>query len=270
MPKFDWYEATLTGVDESELLSRLRDKFDLSDIRKGRLLYGYRECVRLVRGEHDICSVMWGLQATPDPHIVFSGSDAVEGSLFIRSIWPDHRVTRVDSALDWFASGSWDELSSIALSVADEYGVSVQHVGDFAKGEKGRTLYLGSKKSPVFVCLYEKGKQPQFLGAGEPDWVRLEVRVRPSSKSKGACATITPPEVFGCARWTQELFKRVTGSSVPRRQIGTIHQLTDDDRSFQALVKQYGPLIARCCLLEGRDQFIRRLMSSIDFRECPF
>ncbi len=269
MLEFDWYQASIPDLDESELLAELKGHYELSDIKKGRALYGYKEAVDLVRGEHKICSVMWGLSASPDPHITFTSSDAIEGSEFIRKRWPNHKVSRVDTALDWEWPSAWDELSTIALDVANQFGVSVQHVGDFTRGEKGRTLYFGSKSSNVFICLYEKGKQPAYASLGYTDWVRLEVRVRPSSKSKGQCAAITPPEVFGCAKWTQELYRRVSGVSVARRKIGTVYKPSDDDRAFDALIKQYGQLIVRQLITQGSDKFIKRLLWAVNW-ECPF
>ena len=269
MPSFDWYQASVLDSDESEIMASLKSYFELSDIKKGRPLYGYQEAIELVRGDIKICTLMWGQIDNPSPHIIFTSREAIEGANFLRTYYPNHKVSRFDSAMDWYCEGAWDLLSETALQVAREFNISVQHVGDFERGEKGRTLYLGSKSSPVFVCLYEKGKQPDWLPMGYTDWVRLEVRVRPSSKSKKECATITPPEVFGCARWTQELFKRLTTRSVPRFNVGTIHKPSDDDRAFQALVKQYGALIVRQCITSGSDAFVKRLLSAVNF-DCPF
>lgn len=269
MPSFDWYQATLTDQDHGEIMASLRSHYDLSDIKRGRTLYGYQEAVELVRGEHKIASLMWGLQGSPDPHIQFTGNDAIEGARLCRKLWPNHRVSRVDSAIDWYGEGAWDELSLLALEVAVKHGVQVQHVGDFLNGVKGRTLYIGSKSSPVFVCLYEKGKQPGMELMGEPHWVRLEVRVRPKSRAKAQCATITPPEVFGCALWTQELFQRLTGASIARHRVGTQHAPTDDDRAFAALVHQYGPLILRLCAAKGSKAFTERLLNGVGW-DCPF
>lgn len=269
MPKFDWYQATLTDQKADQIMSVFGTHYDLSDWRDCRPLYGYRFASQLVRGEHKIATLMWGSETSPDPHIQITGHDAICGSRLCRQYWPDHRVSRVDSAFDWYSTGAWDELSALALDVAKKHGITVQHVGDYLRGEKGRTLYLGSKSSNVFVCLYEKGKQPGMDLLGEPHWVRLEVRVRPKSAYKAQCATITPPEVFGCALWTQELYQRLTGSSVPRKVVGTHYEPSDDDRAFQALVNQYGPLMVRRCVEEGSGAFVRRLLIAIG-AEAPF
>lgn len=269
MPSFDWYQATLTDQEPEEVLAVLKGHFEQSDIRKGRLLYGYSEAWDLCRGDHRIVSLMWGLHSSPDPHVQFTGADAVEGARLCRKVWPNHRVSRVDSALDWYEEGAWERLSSAALAVAEKHGVTVQHVGDFMRGEKGRTLYLGSKSSAVFVCLYEKGKQPGFDLLGEPHWVRLEVRVRPKSGAKSQCATITPPEVFGCALWTKELYEQLVDVSIPRRRVGSQWSPSDDDRSYAAMLKQYGPLMVRMCGAIGPKVFVDRLLKDIDF-DVPF
>ena len=269
MPSFDWYQATLTDQQPDEVLAVLREFFPRTDIKRGRLLYGYKEAFDLVRGDHRIVSLMWGLHSSPDPHIQFTGSDAKEGASLCRKLWPNHRVSRVDSAMDWYSTGAWDELSSLALEIAHKHNLKVQHVGDFLRGENGRTLYIGSKSSPVFVCLYEKGKQPGMELLGEPHWVRLEVRVRPKSSAKAQCATITPPEVFGCALWTKELYQRLTGSSIARHQVGTQYEPTDDDRAFAALVKQYGPLVVRLCGAMGAKAFAKKLLDGVGW-DCPF
>ena len=67
-----------------------------------------------------------------------------------------HEPSRVDAAIDWFEDGLFDTLAHAFKLFAIQNRLGVSTPGDWERGE-GRTLYIGSRNSPLYVRLYEKG-----------------------------------------------------------------------------------------------------------------
>lgn len=71
---------------------------------------------------------------------------------------------------------------------------SVECRGDWKRPNgKGRTLYIGSRQSPKFCRIYEKGKQ---LGDTESKWLRTEVQYSSRGMLIGSDVLIKPNEFF--------------------------------------------------------------------------
>jgi hypothetical protein len=147
----------------------------------------------------------------------------------------------VDVAEDYSAPGAFDSLSKLCFEVADEHRIRVLHQGDWHRALHGRTAYLGAPTSPTRVRCYEKGRQ---LGV-DPDWVRVELQVRPKRRGREACAAAAPREVWGAARWSQTLADRLGVPEVERIRCGTTWREPDDFRARRALVGQYGRVLAQ-------------------------
>jgi len=163
----------------------------------------------------------------------------------LREDWP-HRCTRVDSCGDFDGVGEFSRLYGVCTQVKREHRILGGKAGDWDDfPEKGRTLYLGSRSSSVRVRLYEKGKQPEYVHLERPDWVRLEIQVRPKKEAKTAFAALSPEEVWGASKWTSELHARLLGGHIDPHPAGTVYRLTDDESSFEWMCKQYGPMLAR-------------------------
>ena len=89
------------------------------------------------------------------------------------------------------------------------------------------------------IC-YEKGKQI----SGDPDHVRLELRVRPASRdAKFQAAQLSPTELYGASKWSAELSARLGHPDVARLSLGTVYRDDDVLRSRQFLIRQYGPTL---------------------------
>lgn len=234
--KFDWYTASIDQRPQ-EVVDGLLSKLRFASVEDGRPRYGYRHAHRIRSGLTEHCNVMYGGKAVGDAVLVdTSGKDAAEVSGVVRELFPDHRVTRADVAGDYIASNAFDLLTGIGKGVADEYRLKVGMAGDWYRGKEGRTLYVGSPKSDVFVRIYEKGIQ---LG-GDPNWVRLEAKVCPDGPSRALASKMRPEEFFGFRGWTCEVLKRLGYEDVERIKAGTQWRQPDHHRAYKAMLKQYG------------------------------
>lgn len=252
---FDWYAATVyddPGTIMDELCARFG--FELVD-SKGQ--HGYRSGVSFALDGIVHARMIYDGNDGAHPNLWASSSESVAVAAFIRERWPGrvpgwmedrwtgHHVTRADVALDFTGPGTWDVLLDLARTIAGERGLRVATVGDWLTpdGPGGRTLYVGSFKSPVMVRLYEKGKQvaSQVREAPEVedlDWCRLEVQVRPQKDARKTAATADPMEFWGFAAWTAELLRRVTGRELTPTPMWTRRE-SDTERALAFMFDQY-------------------------------
>ncbi len=110
---------------------------------------------------------------------------------------------------------------------------------------------MGSRKFPVMLRLYEKGKQLQGegLASASSDWVRVEFEVKPKREAARLNLAVTEPDDFvGCSKWSHQMAGMLLESSVRRIEgLGTVRRPSDRDRALAALVKQYGRHLDDVC-----------------------
>jgi hypothetical protein len=253
--KFDFYQATIDD-DHQKVTETLAIGLAADDVEMSGGLHGYTRRASIKRGDHVVASVLSG-GANGNPSAWASGEDTEPFVHLVRAVWGDsHRVSRMDSAMDFDGTGSWDRLYTKATTIADESKLKTSVAGDWIGREDGRTLYVGSRKSPSFVRLYEKGLQlrkdapPEIVATLSTDWVRLENQVRPQRESRSKAATATPAEVFGYARFTQKLAAQCADLEVARVPIREWTE-GDDARAYRYGVKQYGNTFARMVAASG-------------------
>jgi DNA relaxase NicK len=214
--RFDWYQATVPGVDEEEILgSYLADEPMSSFFPVGGETHGYARAGVIRVGDADVLRLLWGGNNDAAPNIRFSGEQAAQGASWLRSRFPNHAVTRADACVDFEDENAWTILLDRCMEVKRECKVASGVAGDWLDdgSPKGRTLYLGASSSVVRTRLYEKGKQ-QKQGL---DWVRAEVQVRPKKPlERYACSCATPAQIWGLSRWTMQLRERFDLSEVPK------------------------------------------------------
>jgi hypothetical protein len=240
--KFDWYGASVEA-DADEVLGTMSEAFDMASFEPCRSLYGYNRAQCLKRGDSVLATVMWegrGDAATTGCFVQGTGRHAAPVASFLRG-WEGvaHSVARADVAEDYAGEGAWDRLSKTCLEVADKHAVKVEHAGDWHRGLDGRSIYLGGRQSVAREICYEKGKQ---IG-GDPDHVRMELRVRPHGPGKSLAAKATPLELYGSARWSLDLCGRLGHPEVQRLSLGTVYRDDDIARARRALLRQYGPTL---------------------------
>lgn len=114
---------------------------------------------------------------------LLAASDGWEQRLFdfLKDYAPNAKITRVDLAHD-FMNGEYSPDQALAdwengLFTARHSKPVAECVGSdwLCKTGKGKTFYVGSRKSSKFCRIYEKGKQ---LGDEQSKWVRFELELK--------------------------------------------------------------------------------------------
>jgi hypothetical protein len=240
MGKFDWYQTTVrTGnPQESGLVDAILRAYPLTDYAPCAGQNGYSFGGQFVRGSSVVCRLSWGGQPGVNVMATSDNSPALADAL--RGLRIAHTPTRIDTAIDWEEPGLFESLSSGLIEFAKTKRLAIMQVGDWVRGES-RTLYVGSKDSPVRLVLYEKGFEQGCTH--RPDWVRLEARIRPKGDSRAQAMTFTPMDVFSCGWLTEALDSINYDHGLSKRAIGTLWRKSDTERARAALLKQYGAIM---------------------------
>lgn len=274
---FDWYQCALS-VDPQEVVSAaerfFRDESDMV-VRMRHITpqRPYKTAVELysVSPSHEVvfCSVHFG--GVNEKCMFRATSDrATRGAEFVRSRFPDHTCSRVDVAMD-FCEGP--ELFGVLVDWLVEYAnncnpkMAVDYRGDWSNASKGRTLYVGSRKSATYIRLYEKGFQQIAVGNpdADPDWVRFEAEIKPEKKEgKAKLARATPEQCFGCSRLLRDFVEFISGDKLEPITVGKVRKMTDHDRTFSHMCYQYGSvLMDQLEMCEDADEFVLSIIEKI-------
>lgn len=228
--RFDWYQATIDAVPECILdacVATLPGAKNVEELPRGG--NGYTRSARVLDAAGDqLAFLLYGSKTAP-ANLRGTSSNAVPVADLARSIWPEHRVSRLDVCEDMSAPGLFQEVEttmrSIALAAGMESGLAF--VPDVA--EKGRTYRLGGNTSDVVVRLYEKGfeqlgKRQVTAADVDPHLVRLEIQYRPRRDMKRWAAYLPPDEIWGASLWSKDLAMAVMKLDVPRIHLGRRRQ----------------------------------------------
>lgn len=239
MARWDWYQSTVTVQDpqQSGLVDVLLKAWPLSDWAPGKNLNGYTNGGVIKRGDRILCHLCWGGQSGVNCKTTSDESPVLAQAL--RDFGKPHLPTRVDSCVDWQEEGLFDSLSAALIQFAQDNRLAINQQGDWVRGE-ARTLYLGSKDSPVRLVMYEKGYEQG--GDAPKDWVRLEVRVRPKREHRSAVAMWDAEHAF-CAAWVPDALQCLGWDHLSKRSVGTVWKRSDAERARYALLKQYGAIM---------------------------
>lgn len=245
MTRFDWYQATIWAPDPTYqgLGKRLMDAWEFAELVQAKGMHGYTQGANIIRGEHVLCRIWWG--GNPGVHVTSSGEDAPVLADALRRLGLSYSIARIDSCADWVEEGCFDSLSAHLIQFAKANRIAIDQRGDWIRGES-RTLYLGSDKSPIRICLYEKGYERRAKVGGDAplDWTRLEVRVKPKGEHRTRMVSWEPSEVFG-AGWVADALAVLGWDDLEKRAVGTVWKPSDDERSRSVLCRQYGAVMER-------------------------
>ncbi len=268
--RFDWYQTTVLVADpqESGLVACLLKAWPLSDWGPARNLNGYTRGGAIVRGGRVLCHLCWGGQTGVNCKTTSDESPVLAQAL--KEFGKIHQPTRIDSCVDWREEGLFDSLAAALLEYAQDDRLAINQQGDWVRGE-GRTLYIGSKDSPVRLVLYEKGYEQG--GDAPRDWVRLEARIRPKQGHRAMVSSWDASMVF-CAGWIPNALKVIGWDDLhARASIGTVWRRSDDERARAALLRQYGAIIESWATEQGGwDGFgavLRKALEESRTREIP-
>jgi DNA relaxase NicK len=136
---------------------------------------------------------------------------------------------------------AFDLVAKVAIDLAHERGTRTSLVGDWATpgAPAGRTLYIGSRKSAVYVRIYEHGK----LHGGNVS-CRIEAEVKPDKKpGKLQLATLSAAGVAGCSAYMVLLCQRF-GIDIDRVPLaGYVRQISELQQQLVRLWMQYGRIL---------------------------
>lgn len=218
---FDWYQGTVFFpvddlLDDKTMLETFREMValdlkklvpDLVHVPDCRSVNKY-SCAEQYNDPNGnrILLVEWG--RNPGVHLTTSGWYARDVAPILQSYGV--LVTRADVAHDVFKyPTSFEAVAAKIIRFAKENKLQIDQKGDWTKGgRRGRSLYIGSKKSRVYLNLYEKSFEmadPNYINF-LPDWFRFEFRFKPQDKgAKKQIVNWKPLQYLGSTPWVKEL-----------------------------------------------------------------
>lgn len=232
--KWDAYHCTIpAAVEEVQAeLSRLYFTADFRPISGST--HGYDRMGGWFLGTVEVCRMYWGGNGG-GVSLQVKGPGTPELVKRVRIIWPLHKVSRADVAVDLEYPGAWEDLSGKGRQIARERRLKLKEVLGYGDGD---TVYMGSPRSVAYCRIYQKGKEQHGPDAS-PDWVRVELECKPgNSGAKEALSTLEPSQVFGATDWSQELSSYVGSLSSDRVKLGTVWRDPDTERTRRWLVTQ--------------------------------
>jgi hypothetical protein len=127
-----------------------------------------------------------------------------------------HNVSRADVCEDYCEPGAHLRLVQLVDRAKQDPRVLSEAITP-RDGDRGETVYWGSRKSSLLVRVYEKGKQKENLHLRRFDWARLELQCRPSkAEHKRLAATLDPLSLWGFGKWTKNVAEAATGLELER------------------------------------------------------
>lgn len=265
--KWDYSSISVWGLDEQCLDTQFlgKTRFEKSvvelaqklhgGIEQGRPLDGYLDSYIVVRdGVRLVACFNGGTGGAKGSSHFECKSTAGEVYPLLQVMYPHHSVSRLDAAEDFTGQGAYGFLESMLTKVCSRHNVSMApfgegHVRPDGRRDtlKGRTWYCGSKNSVFRIVLYEKGKEQ--LGKGvvaDPNWVRLEARVRPVSKSKWSLGhpNLKPIDLLGCSRWGMEVAEYLGVADIQRLSMGGVWNPREEERLADKIVRMFPVAVA--------------------------
>ncbi len=164
------------------VLQQMQQFLPIEDIERRNGIYGFKHSARLANG---IGLIAWG-GASQRGRVYFSlmgsGCSMIQEWSALQAWLEQHhaKLNRVDLAHDDFDGEQinipWaiEQYSTGGFNSGGRKPCS-ECKGDWLTGERGRTLYIGSRPSGKMLRVYEKGKQ---LGDFSSPWTRAEVEWR--------------------------------------------------------------------------------------------
>lgn len=268
---FDWYRATVPVAPHVLVDTIRRQAGTLATVVDGKGRFNYLHSKTVQHGGDRVATVLHG-GPNGHPNVEASGGRYAPQLAALLRAHGAHNVTRCDVAVDLFGEGLFQRLKDMAGALADSHGLRCRDVSDRDKS-KGDTRYLGSRQSPVFARIYEKGKQGgETQKHIEPDllahWVRIELEIKPQKAMKAVAAQLEPNEFWGVSPWTLDLAKGALDMDAqpipftPRRN-------TKDEASFAHCLDQYGEIFRRLTVAKfggDEDAFLEEIRRRV-FRE---
>lgn len=261
--RIDWYQATFDDLDDERVPTTLALALGAT-VRRGKGRLGYAAGWDVVGvGDEALATVLGRSARLGEVHVIVTGSACDAVVPVLRRLWPLHRVSRADAAVDFLAD--FEHLDALALAFATDRGISYRLVTD---SSGGATRYVGSPRSEVMVRLYKKSeelrqKYPEQAHEVPDGIVRAECQVRPGKREvKAAAAWMSSDELWGLAEWSA-LFAVSILNLAPIRTSTHFRRQSDWSRMLHWLGKQYGPAIAARSAEVGRQAAVLEVLDAV-------
>lgn len=234
-PAFDWYQASI-HAPEDNIIEVLVSELG-TDMVKVRGIAQYDHAIGFIIPGYEgtICELSFGGNQGAVPHLKATGYFAADAAALIRTHWPHHYVSRLDSCYDFVGEGLYDEFRPFLDNCHHAHGIYRNEMGF---PENGRTFYLGSPKSPVRLRCYEKDKELQGKGHDfTPGHLRLELQVRPLTREKPKFAALDAAQVWGAAKWSRLVVRDILALNPTPIKREPIMSKTKDEYVAEAFVQ---------------------------------
>ena len=212
--RFDAYAASIRDQDLGYVAHCLADNLG-GIICKSRQMRRYGEVWDIDMGPRNAAWI--GRDQTSGLlYVEGKGESSPQLARTIRVHFPDHTVPRFDVCEDYDEPGAFDALQATVRShkgpkVKAGYVALPDDIAD------GKTWSCGVRGGVSYLRIYEKGKQPEYVSEGRPDWARFELECRPHyARDKAAAARMSPVEAFGFSAWSQRVGEAVLQVPIPR------------------------------------------------------
>lgn len=259
----DAYVATVNGTPAYDVVNGLLDVFGgevqaVDNPRKSRQYQAAAAFQNVTTGRTEGIVRFGGNGG--GVNVDFTGQCSELVASHLRTTYPHtHSPSRVDLAVDLTGPGLFDATydALVPLAKAQHPRVEIEPRGDWVYREKGRSAYFGSRQSVCQTVLYQKGLQ-QIHEEGsdaDPDWVRLELRVRPDRSLRPQMAGLDLHSLFGLRAFPRACYEAFTGLSCTPVEYPKL--LTSEESAFAAFCDQYGAKYLRWIEKHGAPKFQR-------------
>lgn len=263
---FDWFSVAVEASFQ-HLLAVLDSSFPSFDFAEVAPRSGYDQAFNIYCDGFVFQALFGGSNVGTRMMLVSSGANAepfrkffLEAFCFdpVSFVRYDPVLVRADVAVDFEEADIFHTLTDILTKVSDDNRLKRSCLGDWISSDdaKGRTLYVGSRQSPVMARLYEKGKT---LVDKRPNLCRLELEIKPKRyASRSQYVAFTARDLVFCNAWSSSLFTVLSGISHNSGALppGTVHRDTDHERAFAHMVKQYRSTIQKELDILGGDHMM--------------
>lgn len=274
---FDWYQGTIfdkknpksevenTAFATDYIMRNIQSNFPewKHEWVKCKSNFRYHQAIKLV-DEHQNRIIQIEAGGNPGVHIITSGWYAQYMAPIIKAL--EAIPTRVDVAHDVYEhEHTFTYVAKKAIGFAKKRGLKINQRGDWTKnGERGRTLYIGSRTSLVQLRIYEKSWHPDAdpaLRTTLPNWYRFEFEFKPKDKSKRLqTSDYTPTQWLNSVKWVADICKIFDIDMAASGRLRRADNEPDFERALRHMANQYGKVFDRLFREHvSMDEFKRRI-----------
>lgn len=265
--KWDWYEATMDDLQDELVAPTLAAVLPGATLSRAKGRSGYAVGWAVERDSVVLAHVYERSARLGEVHVSTTSESCAEVVPVLRRLYPEHRVSRADSAVDFEAD--FDALDELVTAFAKQRGLSHRL---FTNSDGGATRYVGSPSSEVQMRLYKKTEQLRSLhpeaAVSVPDGiVRFELVVRPGKREmKDVLGRVEPDDAWGFSQWSTDLAASILTISAER--VSThFRRPTDWSRALFYFGRQYGPMVQQRALEVGAAQVRAEILAALGVNE---